>query len=272
DDDDVTDDGSGVEPEPEHIIAFGDVHGDYENTLAVLRQSGVIDDDGHWSIGETVVVQVGDQLDRGYGEEEILDLFERLRVEARSAGGAFYALIGNHETLNVEGEMDYVFDESAFGGLAARTQAFAPGGEWAIRLAKRVTVLQLGESVFVHGGVRPEYAEVGVETINAEVRRWLTGETPMEPDSVYEDEGVVWTRTYSDGNPGGTGCSELEEALDLMGATRMVVAHTVQDEGINAACEERVWRVDVGIAEYYDGVIEALEITGDVVSVIRENY
>jgi hypothetical protein len=41
---------------------------------------------------------------------------------------------------------------------------------------------------------------------------------------------------------------------------RMVVGHTVQKQGINAACDGSVWRIDVGLAKLYDGPIEVLEL------------
>lgn len=44
-------------------------------------------------------------------------------------------------------------------------------------------------------------------------------------------------------------CAALEEALGkLPGARRMVVGHTIQEAGINAACEDRVFRIDVGLS------------------------
>ena len=46
---------------------------------------------------------MGDQLDRGPDEIEILYLLERLAREAAAAGGALHILNGNHETLNVAG-------------------------------------------------------------------------------------------------------------------------------------------------------------------------
>ena len=50
----------------------------------------------------------------------------------------------------------------------------------------------------------------------------------------------------------------------------MVVAHTVQERGINAACQEQVWRVDVGMAAYYGGTPEVLEVIDGLVAVIVE--
>ena len=130
-------------------------------------------------------MQTGDQLDRGDQERAILDLFERLRVDARAAGGAFHALLGNHELMNVRGDLRYVTD----GGFAdfmdvvayepgdslmvwdgasgtfraatladfeprqrARMAAFMPGGPYAELLARRQVILQVGDNVFVQIG------------------------------------------------------------------------------------------------------------------------
>jgi hypothetical protein len=44
-----------------------------------------------------ILAQVGDQLDRGDHELEILYFLERLQREAARAGGALHVLNGNHE-------------------------------------------------------------------------------------------------------------------------------------------------------------------------------
>ena len=41
----------------------------------------------------------------------------------------------------------------------------------------------------------------------------------------------------------------LERALGMVGgAQRMVVGHTIQPSGITQACEQRVYRIDVGLS------------------------
>ena len=70
------------------IVAIGDLHGDLDATRRVLRLARAIDDDDRWIGGSLVVVQTGDQLDRGDDERAILDLLKRLSEEARQAGGA----------------------------------------------------------------------------------------------------------------------------------------------------------------------------------------
>jgi hypothetical protein len=40
----------------------------------------------------------------------------------------------------------------------------------------------------------------------------------------------------------------------------MVVGHTVQPHGITSACDGTLWRIDVGLATYYGGPIQVLEL------------
>src|SRR5262249_39059382 len=95
-------------PAPARLVAIGDLHGDLEATRRVLRIAGALDDKDRWVGGALVVVQTGDELDRGDGERAIVDLFDRLADEAKAAGGAVVALNGNHEVMNVELDFRYV--------------------------------------------------------------------------------------------------------------------------------------------------------------------
>ena len=98
-------------PAAERIVAIGDLHGDVVATRAALRLAGAIDDQERWTGGRLVLVQTGDQLDRGDDEPEILGLLERLSAEAKAAGGALHTLNGNHEVMNVQGDFRYVTDD-----------------------------------------------------------------------------------------------------------------------------------------------------------------
>lgn len=272
----------------ERIVAIGDLHGDLDATRAALRLAGAIDERSRWVGGKLVIVQTGDQLDRGDGERAILDLFERLTDEATKAGGAFHVLNGNHEVMNVMGDLRYVTPEgfrdfTPLSGLdlssqalsklppneRARAAAFRPGGPYAMLLAKRNTVVVIGENVFAHGGVLPEHVDYGLERLNREVRMWMRGERSRPSEAAIGENGVVWTREYSD-HPDAQDCVALGLALRKLGAKRMAVAHTVQKNGISSACDERVWRIDVGMAKHYGGRPAVLEITKSGVRVIRD--
>lgn len=92
----------------ERVVAIGDLEGDYEKFTDMLRTAGLIDAGGTWSGGETHLVQLGDIPDRGPNSRMIMDLLMRLEPQARRAGGRVHALIGNHEAMNVEGDLRYV--------------------------------------------------------------------------------------------------------------------------------------------------------------------
>ncbi len=273
---------------PARLVGFADVHGDYQAAIDVLKLAGLIDDDLAWTGGDTVVVQTGDQLDRGDGEQAILDLFELLSEQAWDAGGGFYPLLGNHETMNVQLDLRYVTD-GGFEDFAdtehdpedpelasypesqrGRVAAFRPGGPYATLLAGHNLTMQVGGTVFVHGGILPDHATAGLQTINDEVRSWMLGEASEPQTWVGSSDAPVWTRVYSDDgdDDADQACSLLEEALDLLGADRMVVGHTVQDQA-NPACNDRVWRVDVGMADYYGGRPAAVEIVDGAVTLLE---
>jgi hypothetical protein len=93
------------------IVAIGDVHGSYDGLVADLRMAGLLDEKEHWSGGRAHLVQVGDFLDRGKDTRRVLDLLMRLPEEAEKVGGAVHVLLGNHEVMNILGDLRYVNPE-----------------------------------------------------------------------------------------------------------------------------------------------------------------
>ena len=272
---------------PERLVAIGDLHGDLDHARRALRLAGAIDERDAWIGGKLMVVQTGDEIDRGDGDRRILDLFERLKVEARAAGGEVIALLGNHELMNVALDFRYVTPGgfAAFSMLTAtdggvvpsqvdpnargRAAAFLPGGTYASLLARRPLVMKVGDTLFVHGGVLPKHVAYGLDKMNDEVDEWLAGKRAEPPAIVMSDDGPVWTRVYSDDEKP-PACATLTQALARTGTKRMVVGHTVQKRGVSSACDGKVWRIDVGLARHFGGPIEVLVVAGDAVSVQKE--
>jgi hypothetical protein len=282
----VDSDPSFRKPAAERVVAIGDLHGDLQATRRVLRLAGAIDARDRWVGGKLVVVQTGDEIDRGDDDRAILDLFDAIADAAAGAGGRVHALVGNHEIMNASMDFRYVTPGGfkAFADVSdakvprallqrfevaqrGRVAAFVPGGSYARRLAARPAVLMLGDTVFVHGGVTLAHVKYGIGRFNREVKRWLEGEGAPSP--LAEDpEGPLWTRRYSSDETG-LDCEGLRLALDALGAARMVVGHTVHTEGISSACDGRVWRIDTGIAGFYHGPAQVLEIRGATFQVIH---
>ena len=93
---------------PDAVVAIGDVHSDFDDFVAILQRTGLIDKQNHWTGGKTTFVQVGDLLDRGPKPREVMDLMMTLEKEAKQAGGRVVSLLGNHEVMNVMGDLRYV--------------------------------------------------------------------------------------------------------------------------------------------------------------------
>lgn len=274
-------------PAPGRLVAIGDLHGDLDHARRALRLAGAIDDRDRWIGGRLVIVQTGDEIDRGDDDRAILDLVEALKKQAATTGGEVLALLGNHEIMNASLDFRYV----TAGGLAAfslfgppdaaaspvqlppeargRAAAFAPGGTYATLLAARPFFAKVGTTLFVHGGILPKHVAYGLDRMNDELDAWLTGRRGEAPADLVAQDGPVWTRAYSseDETPD---CSDLATVLAQLGAKRMVVGHTVQHRGANGTCDGRLWRIDVGLSHYFGGPIQALEIRGDEVTVLRE--
>ena len=188
----------------EKIVAVGDLHGDYENFVFILKGTGLIDDGHRWTGGKTHLVQTGDIMDRGDFAKDIFDLIRRLEKEARSAGGMVHSLIGNHEEMNIlelsfrYGYVtpkqfrsflpgDYVaakeanFKEKAGNGGDLKklweallndsdaqrfyTRTFnADYGTW---IAQHNAAIKINDTVFLHAGFSERFSTWKLETLNS---------------------------------------------------------------------------------------------------------
>ena len=176
----------------DRVVAFGDVHGAYDELVGILRQSGIIDESGRWAGGSTHLVSLGDLVDRGGRSRDVIDLLMRLQEEAPQAGGAVHVLLGNHEAMHMTGELEYAsdaefgqfaeeeepaqrkaayraylarkgvaddaaakadFDEQYPPGYFAHREAFSPGGRYGRWILERPIVLMLNGTLFVHAGL-----------------------------------------------------------------------------------------------------------------------
>ena len=95
---------------PARIIAIGDLHGDYEAFTQLLSQAELIDERGKWSGGSTILVQTGDVPDRGPDSLKIIQHLQRLQKQAPRRDGRVITLVGNHEAMNMTGDLRYVHE------------------------------------------------------------------------------------------------------------------------------------------------------------------
>ena len=108
----------------ERVVAVGDVHGAYDELVAILEESDLVDDELQWIGGGTHLVMLGDIADRGPRPQACFDLVIRLQQEALASGGRLHFLLGNHEIMNLVGDLRYVSDEdfTSYAGIEDKAE------------------------------------------------------------------------------------------------------------------------------------------------------
>jgi hypothetical protein len=261
------------------IIAIGDIHGDFKLLIKCLLLANVIDNNYNWIGGNTYVVQVGDQIDNCReinncihnndvaNDIEILIFMYNLNKKAKKFGGAVYSLLGNHEIMNIEGDMRYVsyknllkFGNDIQSGIQNRVQYFNRGSEMSKMLAyTRHSGLIIGEVLFVHAGILPILAKkFKISNINRLIRSWILGfNTDTNLIKMIKDDiklSPFWIRLFGELKPNlesnNIKCNEINNTLDIYNLKGMVIGHTPQffpnHTGINSTCGNKLWRVDFG--------------------------
>lgn len=206
------------------IFAISDVHGDYDAFVATLAGAGIIDDALGWAAADAALVITGDLLDRGAESRRVMDLVMSLEGEAEAAGGRVHLLLGNHEVMNLVGDLRYVADgeyaafeededpeereaaleriagaeadeaaREAFDarfppGFFAHRRAFRPDGQYGAWLLEKPLLIVVNDTAFTHGGLSPMVTELGLDGVNAfvdDLRRYA------ESLAVLTDEGLI---------------------------------------------------------------------------------
>ncbi|GAA4715600.1 metallophosphoesterase [Sphingomonas lutea] len=108
---------------PARIVAIGDLHGDYAAWAAIAQAAKLTDSAGKWIGGTATLVQLGDFTDRGPDSLRIIRNLQQLQRESMTAGGRVVIVLGNHEAMNVFGDLRYTTPGEFAAFRDARSQA-----------------------------------------------------------------------------------------------------------------------------------------------------
>ena len=254
---------------PKRLIAIGDIHADYKSLRNIFIGLKLIDSNNNW-IAEpknTIVVQVGDQLDGGgrfngevSGEDDILNFMEDIHKKANKYKGGIYSLLGNHEIMNVSGDFRFTSSKDilSIGGVDKRLKLYKPGGKYALRLSKtRNVVMKIGSFIFSHAGLLlhhinkdKTYIE-NIEYINSLMDKYLKNNIDsynFEIQKYFMNENsILWNRRYGNEDIEKDVCENLDTILKFFNCKSMMVGHSPQDN-INSKCDGKIWRLDSGIS------------------------
>ncbi len=200
------------------VVAVGDVHGDLDALVSILQEAGIIDDQRRWAGGNATLVQTGDILDRGMKDRQVMDLLMELEKQASKGGGRLVVLLGNHEMMNMMGDLRYVapevygsfvdgkseqrrqkayqdnvnlinqraralgketsitpeFERQWMGehppGFLEYRKALEPKGKYGRWLRERPAIVQIADTIFLHGGIHSSLASLKVKEINQRIK------------------------------------------------------------------------------------------------------
>ncbi len=280
----------------ERIVAVGDIHGDLAAMKQVLSMAGLIDSAGKWSGGKTHLVQIGDLPDRGPDTRAVIETLMDLEKQAKKAGGAVHVLIGNHDAMNIYGDLRYVSppefaafatpgsrkmrdqyyknlverqrpaDEAAFRakfeketplGWVEHRRAWSLNGPFGKWTAGHNAVLKINDTLFVHAGISPRVAGSTIADINRGVRAALEDPSTLEGSLATAEDGPLWYRGLAT-EPADAIGSQVDEALKAYGVSRIVFGHTPTRAPIVGRLGGRLIDVDTGLSRSYGGPKDCL--------------
>lgn len=228
--------------EPGKTLVVSDFEGNFKDFASILMTAGVINADYQWIFANNYLVVNGDFFDRGTDVLPVLWLSYKLDSEARRSGGYVHIILGNHDEMNLRGNVKYVdnryIDLSQRLGIEYK-KLFDENTELGQWLRTKNAMITIGKSLFVHGGISAELIAEGVDIqlINSVVRENLgRNKTTLEglPKLLWSDFGPFWYRGLVESeekyNP--IQANELDEILNYFTAERIIVGHTVVPEVI----------------------------------------
>jgi hypothetical protein len=253
-----------LNPEPEKtyfkniykIFSVGDLHGNLDAFLVLLRSQDILDKNNRWNWDEGHLVVTGDIFDRGHQVTESLWFLHNLKQQAKRDGGDVHILLGNHEIMTMTGDYRYLHDKYIHLSVYFRKQQkelYSTGtflGQW---LRTKNVTIKVDKKIFVHGGFSLHVVnqELALDTINHIFRLHLDGQryrVGYIQDLLVSANGPVWYRGYLMGNNAQTPVrqKDISKMLDFYDAEIIVVGHSEQYT-VRSLYDGCVYAIDVPI-------------------------
>jgi hypothetical protein len=176
----------------DRVAALSDVHGMYHSLTSLLTHAGFIDSHLNWSAGKTLLIVVGDSIDKGPQSIEVLDLWISLQAEAKSAGGELVHLLGNHEA-------EFLADPNDDSKATELLHELKDQGIPVTDLTRKTSA----RGIFLHS-----------EPLAAKVGNWLFGHAGLFPKMSWNDFKARAEKTLTAGNYGDSFLSGSDSILE----------------------------------------------------------
>lgn len=238
------------------IFAVGDVHGEYDGLLKLLKSNHIIDKNSNWIFGNGHLVFCGDVFDRGNQVTESLWLIYKLEQQAVRQGGMIHYILGNHELMVLGGDLRYLHKKYRYNqsisylSYSSLFNSHSLLGGW---IRQQNTVVKINDNVFVHGGLAPEILkyDIPLDSINSNIRGYLSkGQFSSLTNDLIGSNGPLWYRGYLRGSNHYSQAKEenIEQLLEKYDVNRIVFAHT-KVEQITPLYNGKLIGIDVNLTK-----------------------
>lgn len=244
-----------------------DIEGNFKAFRKLLQAGNVIDHQFNWTFGDGHLVLTGDFVDRGDQQTEVLWLIYSLEEKAKAAGGHVHYILGNHEIMNMNGDLRYLnnkYVDNATMLFEDFNILYGENYEMGRWLRTKSVIEQVGDVLFCHAGISTAVIkmDVSVSKINKLVRPYYDENNlenlDSEADILYSDDGPFWYRGYYFGTKRAT-INQVDSTLSSYKVKHIVTGHTVVSDTISVLYNGKVFNTDVHHAK---GHSEALVIEG----------
>ncbi len=221
--------------QPSRIFSLSDIECHFYEYISVLQAGKVIDNNYNWIYGDGHLVVNGDLFNRGYDLMALLWLTYKLDYQSTKAGGKVHLILGNHEEMALRGDVRYTveryLDFSSEIGIPYQ-DLFGVESELGRWLRTKNSMVRIGRTLFVHGGISMEFLERGITIPEANrlVRENLgknRSELEGNADFLFRTLGILWYRgmvfTAEEYSP--VGLAEVAEITRYFDVDRIVLGH-----------------------------------------------
>ena len=234
---------------PNKMLIISDIEGNFKGFKSILLGNQIIDNKFNWTFGNNHVVLVGDFFDRGLNVTECLWLIYKLEKEAEQQGGKVHFIIGNHEMMNLKGQLKYVRDkyhENADTLKLDYEKWYTDRSELGKWLRTKNGVEKIGDYLFVHAGISKDFPKkYSLTEINDNIRKSIDkkiDDNDKQKDNIFiGNKSPLWYRGIAQK---GEDQSDIEKTLANYKATKMIIGHTIFDE-IQYLYNEKVIAIDL---------------------------
>ena len=226
------------------LFTISDIEGNFKVFSQFLINNNIIDEKLNWVFGNGYLVCNGDFFDRGDDVTACLWLIYKLEQEAEKKGGKVYFIIGNHEEMNLRGNVKYVHFK--YKALADKLnipykELYGKDSELGRWLRTKNSVIKINDILFTHGGLSPLLvkSKYTLEEINQLTQKYIGEDKDylkfINPRAsfIFDRQGPMWYRGYfGDYKKYYKGASETEisKMLNYYEANHIVVGHTIVDK------------------------------------------